>query len=59
MELCDGDLNQCLKGKYGLNKDNKFIIVSLNGAKNFENREDCYKKMDSVIIDLNKFFALA
>ena len=39
------------------NKDNKFIIVSLNGAKNFENREDCYKKMDSVIIDLNKFFA--
>ena len=29
MELCDGDLNKCLKGKYGLNKDNKFIIFQL------------------------------
>ena len=29
MELCDGDLNQCLKGKYGLNNDNKFLIFQL------------------------------
>ena len=33
MELCDGDLNQCLKGKYCLNKDNKFLIFQLTSIE--------------------------
>tara|TARA_B100001971_G_C17716955_1_gene299278 strand:- start:50 stop:535 length:486 start_codon:yes stop_codon:yes gene_type:complete len=38
-------------------KDNKFILYSVDGAKNIKNMNDCYKEMNSAIKDISKSLA--
>ena len=35
-------------------KDNKFILNSISGAKNYKNMNNCYKEMDSAIKDISE-----